>query len=827
MVELLSPVGNFEALKAAVQNGADAVYFGANLFSARAFADNFNLDELKKAITYAKLRGVKTNLTLNTLLKDSELEDAFTLAKTAYECGIDAIIVQDLGLASLLIKAFPDLPIHASTQMSIHNLEGVLKLENLGFKRVVLSREVSINEIEYICKNSNAELECFVHGALCISYSGQCLFSSMIGGRSGNRGKCAQSCRLPYELLENDKKIDNGYLLSTRDLCALDFIPQLILAGVKSFKIEGRMKSSEYVASVTRIYRKYIDLANMCIKSDNLDEYVVDEKDRKELMQVFNRGNFSTGHLDVEANRNLVYKEKPNNMGLFLGIVQKYNQNKGYISFKLNEQIEIGDTISLENETGSYTISELLQKGKNIKDTKIGDFVTIGRMKGNIKPGDKIYKISSKKLLKDAKDSFWGEHRKVLLDAFITIKKGVSLSLVVVPHFNGYKNEVYKNMKIECNLPNAIPTEAKNCPLDIGTVIAHISKTTDTPYEFNKINIDLDDNLFLPKISMLNELRRLALEKVEQFACNNIYRVCDRSYNYFCDMEVDNIDNDDFNTLQVENNFNISVLLNILNPSYTYENLSKSISNLYIPLKYFSNSHYKKILKFLSDNFNLYIYLPTIIRSNSRNLLVSYINLALEEFSIKGFVLSNIGNIQLLENIGINFNDYDIIGNYTLNVYNEKTISKFKNVGINKFTPACELDKDTVLALCDSNILPKELIVYGKTPLMNMRYCLLGKSNLCYPKCDAKCMNLDNKYYLKDRLNMKFRILPDNLQTITTIYNSKTLSILPNDFDNVTSYRIDILDENIEEINTIVDKVKNNERFEGKDFTNGNLKREI
>ena len=340
MIDLLSPVGDFECLKAAVQNGADSVYFGANLFSARAFANNFDLEELQKAIEYAKIRGVKTNLTLNTLIKDDEFEDAINLATKAYEFGIDAIIVQDLGLAKKLIEIFPDLPIHGSTQMSIHNLNGALELQNLGFKRVVLARELSSSEIEYICKNTDIEIECFVHGALCISYSGQCLFSSMIGGRSGNRGKCAQGCRLPYELLENDKKIDSGYLLSPRDLCALDYIPFFIQAGVKCLKIEGRMKSPQYVATVTRIYRKYIDLA----LSDR--PYVVDNNDRKDLMQVFNRGMSSSGHLENEPNKNLVFKEKPNNMGLFLGIVQKYNANKGYITLKLKENISNEEHIS-------------------------------------------------------------------------------------------------------------------------------------------------------------------------------------------------------------------------------------------------------------------------------------------------------------------------------------------------------------------------------------------------------------------------------------------------------------------------------------------------
>ena len=256
--ELLSPVGDFECLKAAVQNGADAVYFGAGNFNARARAANFSGEALKDAIMYAKLRNVKTNLTLNTLIKNEEFEDAVKLAVNAYNLGIDAIIIQDLGLAKYLLEHHPKIVLHASTQMTVHNLSGVKQLENMGFSRVVLSRELNINEKKNIKQNTSAELEVFVHGALCISYSGQCLFSSIVGGRSGNRGLCAQPCRLPYELLDSkNTKIDSGYLLSPRDLCGIEFLPELIKSGIDCFKIEGRLKSPEYVGTVTRIYRKY------------------------------------------------------------------------------------------------------------------------------------------------------------------------------------------------------------------------------------------------------------------------------------------------------------------------------------------------------------------------------------------------------------------------------------------------------------------------------------------------------------------------------------------------------------------------------------------
>lgn len=321
IVELLSPAGDLDCVKAAVQNGADAIYVGASTFSARANA-NFTLQELEEIINYAHIRDVKVHLALNTLIKNNEFSEAMEIASKAYELGVDAIIVQDLGLATELIKTFPKLPIHASTQMTIHNLDGVKTCENLGFERVVLSRELSLEEISYICRNTKLEIETFIHGALCISYSGQCLFSSMVGGRSANRGKCAQACRLPYKLLENDKIIDDGYLLSPRDLYGLDLLPSLIEAGVKSFKIEGRLKSPEYVAIVTRIYRKYIDLYY------SKEKYEVDLKDRQDLLQVFNRGNFSCGHLNKEANLDLVFKEKQNNMGIYVGNVANYDSKK-------------------------------------------------------------------------------------------------------------------------------------------------------------------------------------------------------------------------------------------------------------------------------------------------------------------------------------------------------------------------------------------------------------------------------------------------------------------------------------------------------------------
>lgn len=625
-------------------------------------------------------------------------------------------------------------------------------------------------------------------------------------------------CRLPYELIENNKSIDSGYLLSPRDLCSLEHIPDFINSGVDCLKIEGRMKAPEYVATVTRIYRKYIDLAL------SNQPYIVDENDKKELMQAFNRGMSSSGHLEKEANRDFIFKEKPNNMGLFLGIVQKYNKSKGLITLKLKENIKIGDTISLQNEDGSYTISELMSDGKNITKTQIDQTVTIGRMKGNINLGDKIYKMSSKELLTKAQKSYKTENRKIPLTCTVTIKKNEPISILVT---SSSKLDVYKKLNISCKL-DCLPVEAKNKPLDENTIIRQLSKTAYTPYEFTKINIDLEENLFLPKLSALNELRRTALQKVEDYAISKIHK------NIKTDFKDDLSTNPSLESMRdfakeninFENKFTkISLLLNILNTEFDYSKL-EDVDNLYIPLNYFNDKKFDNILKTLTKKFNTYIYLPTIKKINYRNLFYNNIKDTVNKYQIKGFVISNIGNLLLLNDLFEDLNkSFNIISNYTLNVYNNNTVLELKKLGVSKFTISPESDKSTILDLCNYNYLQKELIVYGKTPLLNISYCLLGSSNKCYPECKQLCRS-NNTYYLKDRLNMKFRILPDNIQTVTTIFNCKTTSISSKDF-NINFARIDILDEDIQQINDIILKVKSGNRFEGKDYTNGNLNREI
>ena len=887
MIELLSPIGDFDCLKAAVQNGADSVYFGGSLFNARYNAHNFDADELKQAIQYAKLRNVKVDFTLNTLIKNNEFADAVELANYVYSLGVDAIIVQDLGLARYLIKNFPDLPIHASTQMTIHNLHGVKELEELGFKRAVLSRELSLDEIQYICKNTNIEIETFIHGALCISYSGQCLFSSSIGARSGNRGKCAQPCRLPYKLFStnnqkqklnqnksdtnnsincnnndndnnsnncnnnsnynnhnncnnnsNDICLDSGYLLSPRDLCGLNYIPQLINAGVSCLKIEGRMKSPEYVATVTKIYRKYIDLAY------SQKDYIIDQNDIDELMQVFNRGGFSSANFESTPNRNYVFKEKPNNIGIYIGNVSKLNKEKGLVRLTLKNDVQIGDKISFEKEEHKYTISELMCNNNNLREANTGDTVVIGRMKGNLHLGDKVYKLTDAVKSKKIDEFIQKENKKIPLSAHIIVKKGVPLSLEVTSCDK--ENGNYFSMSAK-SVIDILPIDAITNPISEDRIKEQLCKTTNSQFEFKYIKVDLDDNTYVPKISYINQLRRECLEKLEEQAIQRFSRnkkniVLSSINSNINDIAQNNsnksiiIQNNLCKNNIIQNNSDISVtgsnitnnenskiclLLNELDLDYDYSKIS-NVDNIYVPLKYLKNKQYGEIIKTLSRNNNLYIYLPTVLKDNFRNFYFNDIDAIIKKYKIKGLICSNLSCINYFSNLK---GKLDLVANYTFNVFNNYTINELAEIGIKRVVLSPELDESNLKNITNNSIIPTEVLVYGKLVLMNIGYCLLGSSNLCYPRCDMKCKE-NSKFYLKDRLNMNFRLIPDSIQTISTLYNSKINSI---SYSNIKPnfVRISILDENIDEINEIIKCVKNDKPFTGSNFTKGNFNKTV
>ena len=498
-VELLAPVGSFEALKAAVQNGANAVYLGGKDFGARASANNFDRDELKEAVKYAHIRGVQVFVTTNTLRKENEIEDFLEYAKFLYDIDVDAIILQDIGMARLIKRELPDFELHASTQMVAHSLEDVKYLESVGFDRVVLAREVTVEEIKYICDNCKADIEVFVHGALCVCYSGQCLMSSMIGNRSGNRGRCAQPCRQRYELIDvytGEVVNSNGdYLLSPRDLNAIEEIDKVIDAGVHSLKIEGRMKRPEYVATVIDGYRKTIDEYLATNKLNVSDETIND------LYTIFNR-KFTKGLLLGDVGKDMMNSQLPNNQGLYVGTVVDYNKKAKRLKIKLANTLKKGDGINL----GGGTIGRII-KNRNIEtigykgETIELDFV------GEARKGQIVFKTSDSELMDRVQATFTQDKEfvKNIIDAKITIKLGQKPILTL-------KDRHSNEATIE---GDKIVEEAMKVALSKEKVETQLRKLGNTPYELDLLEIELDDNVSLP-ISLLNQMRRDCIELLDK-----------------------------------------------------------------------------------------------------------------------------------------------------------------------------------------------------------------------------------------------------------------------------------------------------------------------
>lgn len=766
-----------------MQNGADAVYFGANKFNARINGTNFSNDDLKKAIEYAKLRNVKTYLTLNTLIKNDEFEESVKLLEYAYECGIDAIIMQDLGLAKFAIEHFPDLEIHTSTQMTAHNVEGVKKLKELGFKRVVLSRELNLKEIRKIYDETKMDLEMFIHGALCISYSGQCLMSSIIGQRSGNRGKCAGTCRLPYELVnkEENKIVDKGYLLSSKDVCTLDIIPEIIKSGAMSFKIEGRMKTPEYVGVVTSIYRKYIDLA----LSGN--EYKVDEEDRKKLMQVFNRGGFSTGYINGKLGKKMMYTKRPNHMGVPLGKVMSYNPTRGYVKVKLEDNIDLGDSIRI-NESSCKT-SELMKNKNNIKTGIIGEIVTLGRIKGKINVGDLIYKTVSQKLESVINQISSKENvkRKVLVKVDVKIGQPIDFEVLDI------------QTKESFHTKGNIAQTAQKLGTDKQRIEEQIRKTGGTIFEVQEVEINMEENAFVP-IKEINELRRCAIEGLEEKLRGLIGR------------KPKTLQIEELKINEKQEKTKVAVLLNLINENFDYKNLSK-VDKVYLPISEVILAKNKEKVKEITNVQNTYLYMPNIIRDEHKEIIYKSVQMAVENYNIKGFVVSNLSQIEYLKKYNL-----ELIGNYTLNVFNNRTAKELESLNLSTITISPELNENEIKNIKTN--MEKEFIVYGRTPLMTSEYCAIGTFHNCSGMC-AK-----GKYVLKDRMNFEFPIYTNRINCNTTVYNSKITSIKWENL-KLNSIRIDILEESIEEINRIIEIHKQNERLEGQNYTNGNLKKDI
>ena len=494
-IELLSPVGDERGLKAAVNSGANGVYFGAKSFNAREYAaENFDDKAIENAIKFAKLRNVKVYITVNTLVYNDEIDKAILLIKNIYDMGADAIIVQDLGIIDI-VRNNLNIPMHASTQMSCNNTYSVKLLEKLGIERVVLARETSIENIKEIRKNTNIELETFIHGALCVSFSGQCAYSYLHGGRSANRGACAQACRMEYSGGKTD------YPLSAKDLMTIDIIPNLIESGINSFKIEGRAKRSEYVAITTSIYRKAIDFA---LQNKNIET----EKYKESLIKIFNRGGFSKGYF--YNSKDIFENYKPNHSGEFIGKIIAYKKNKIYVEAK--KELNVYDGLSF-GESGKIgmQISDLYKDNIRVKNGK-GNLSFSAVLK-NINVGDKVYRTTDKSQMDEANIIIESDNFKHSLNLNCIIDYDKKIKFRINSNYNEKLNLEY--------ISDYLVEDAKNSETKESDIIKALSKMGGTVFKFENINIIINfEKPFIP-VKVLNEARRSIINSLEKILIQN------------------------------------------------------------------------------------------------------------------------------------------------------------------------------------------------------------------------------------------------------------------------------------------------------------------
>lgn len=787
--ELLCPAGNKESFYAAINNGADAVYLGGKLFNARQTADNFTDTDFEEILDYAHLRGSKIALTLNTLYKNSELKDVFKFAGKMYNLGVDTFIVQDMGTAVKLKEYFPDIRLSASTQMSVHSLDGVKYLENLGFERVVLSRELSLKEIAHIKSNTNIEIETFIHGALCVCYSGQCLMSSLIGGRSGNRGRCAQPCRMIYSLMKDGDKIDEGYLLSPRDIMTLPILEDLVKAGIDSLKIEGRMKSPEYVALVTKAYREALDR----IKAG---ESLLDENAVKDLAQIFNRGGSSTtGYYYNYAGNSMMSKLTPKSTGLYIGTVINYRDDSvGKCAIKLEDSVIPGDGIEIwtasENHAGAYVN----------KAGEAGEIIEV-LVKGDIKRGDKVYKSYGKAANDKGKNLITQSKKQLEIEAEVSAKMNAPVEFTL------------RHKDIIVRKQGEICTEALNKPLGEDRIIAQLSKTGNTPYSLKFEKIEVDGNIFV-NLSSLNNLRREAMEEFQELHLKSFQKI--------------------------EGDIGFSM---IFNPSYSgLKRLTAKVANegqlkgavlsgayrVYYPIC--NKEKIQELSDFCIENkCELYLYLPRISRNDSNESLRALVK-ELEDSAINGYLVSTFGELHIIKEISRK----KIALDHSFNIFNNLSQEFYKSQA-DGMTLSMELNVKDMQNIDGENT---EIVVYGSQVMMATHQCPVGlyagqkeTGQFCSLKGSA------GRYFISDRKGEKFEVLRDCDNCTAYILNSHKLSVINRMTEilntNFELLRLSFLNESEKEVREIVLKYKNalengkNDDLEEEDLTYGHFFRGV
>ena len=765
-VEILAPAGSMECLKAAIAAGADAVYTGGALFGARAYAHNLTEEELLEAIDYVHLHGRRLYLTVNTLIKDREMEkQMYDYLLPYYRQGLDAVIVQDIGLFRFIRKHFPDLPIHASTQMTLTGVDGAKFLEKEGAQRIVTSRELSMAEVKKIADETELEIESFVHGALCYCYSGQCLFSSFIGGRSGNRGQCAQPCRLLYRTPEAKRP---QYLLSLKDICTLELIPEMIESGIYSFKIEGRMKKPEYAAAVAFQYRKYADLYlkyyEECPAEEDpaayaMKKYRVREEDRQMLLDLYNRGGFHTGYYHTQNGREMISLNRPNHAGVpAVKVLAKKGRN---VTAKALTDLYTQDIIELPMRKGrekadNYTCKDAVRKGMNVQIPVFADTPF-------------------------KRDEIWMRTRNsTLIDTLREEFVNGKIKERICGTFRLYPQEA-ATLTVKCRDAEITVTgekaqEALSQPMSRERIEKQLRKTGNTEFEFSFLKAEIGEKVFLPMQS-LNELRREALETLEKVICEKYRR----------SGEVKDPEED-----KTELSMEEEILSGWTASVRTAEQMEvileeEAIGRIYADCTMFpriweKDSYVEWITKVHAAGKEIYLVMPYIFRERTRKQYEAAYN-RIFGAGWDGILIANYESFAFLKEHGYTGR---IMTDYNLYEFNQESRKFWKEKGVFEFTAPVEL---TERELQDLRVKDGEVIVYGYLPMMISAGCIQKTTRGCLKKsgqttitdryrnpfvvkneCDY-CYNILYNYvplYLGDRMEEVYQIGPGRIRLMFT-----------------------------------------------------------
>ena len=690
-LELLAPAGSLKTLKAVIHAGADAVYLGGSMFGARAYANNFNEEELLEAIRFGHIHGRKIILAVNTLLKEYELGQLYDYLRPYYEAGVDAVIVQDMGVMEFIKTHFPNLPIHTSTQMTITNVEGARLLKEQGVERVVTAREMSLEEIQRIHDEVGVELESFIHGALCYCYSGQCLFSSIIGGRSGNRGRCAQPCRLSYEVLQGEKSLTGHHatpILSLKDMCTLPFLYELADHGVYSFKIEGRMKTPEYAAGVVSIYRKYMD--------SYLDgsRIPVEKKDIRALLELGNRGGFTNG-----------YYYHHNDSDMLSGESASHNKSEGVLQ---------------DNIRREYVDTELKEKIKG----------------------------------------------KLILNKECPAKIEVQYG------------------KIKVSYQGDMVLVAQNRPLTKEVVTEKITKTGNTPFVFENLEVTMDDDIFMP-VNQLNQLRRGALEALEEVLLKPYERTLpelvetssaetDRQTTGNAIKEKQ-ISGQSLSQTSGQQSAGSSTEVRVLIEDA--EQLPAVLKADFVDTVYLDCMLYTRenLLRKLSEDIDrvhasgkkaFYVF-PFIFRQQT-SLFYEKIMPELKKLPLDGIMVRSLDEIAFIKEWGNE--NWQMVSDSNLYTYSNEAAEYFYRLGMIQDTIPVELNRKEILRRENSR---SEMIIYGRLPLMITAQCI--------HKNTLGCMHQHKVLNLKDRYSVHFPVKNFCSECYNVIYNSLPVCLFKED----------------------------------------------